>query len=45
MKRGYASYSNGLPTVCDISKQKDQLWSFMASSEILEDFYKWQTLT
>jgi hypothetical protein len=35
-----ASYSIGLPTIYDITKQKDQLQSFTASSGSMKDFFK-----
>jgi len=39
-----ASYITGSSTVYDIKKQKDQLWSFMASNENVNDLFKWQIL-
>ena len=39
-----ASYNIGLSTIYAIKKQKDQLWSCMASSENVKDLFKWQTL-
>jgi len=39
-----ASYNIGSSTVFAIKKQKDQLWSCMASSGNVKDLFKWQTL-
>ena len=39
-----ASYNIGSSTVYNIRKQKDQLWSFMATSESAKGLFKWQTL-
>jgi hypothetical protein len=35
----------GLASICDVKKQKDQLWSFMESIEIVKDLFQWQTWT
>jgi len=37
------SHNMGLSNICDVKKQKDQLWSFMESNEIVKDLFKWQT--
>lgn len=39
-----ATYSSGSSTVYHIKKRKDQLWSFMVSSEIVKDLINQQTL-
>ena len=39
------SHNLGLSSICDVKKQKDQLWSFMESSEFVNDLFKWQTWT
>jgi hypothetical protein len=38
------SYNTGPSTICDIKKQKDQLQSFLASSDRVDDLSKQQTL-
>jgi hypothetical protein len=39
-----ASCNTGSSAVCDVKKQKDQLWSFMTSSENVNDIFKCLTL-
>jgi hypothetical protein len=39
------SHNMGLSSICDVKKEKDQLWSFMESSEIVKDLLKWQAWT
>jgi Tc5 transposase DNA-binding domain. len=38
-----AAYNIGSSTISDMKKQKDQLQSFMASSESVKGLWKWQT--
>jgi hypothetical protein len=38
------AYNTGLSAVCDTKKQKDQSWSFIASSESVMGLFKQQTL-
>jgi hypothetical protein len=39
-----ASYNTKLSPICNINKQMDQLWLFMAPSESVMDLFKQQTL-
>jgi hypothetical protein len=39
------SHNMGLSSICDVKKQKDQICSFVESSEIVKDIFKWQTWT
>ena len=37
-----ASHNTELSTVCDVKKQKNHLWSFVASGESMKDLFKRQ---